>query len=308
MALSIYTNLGAENALRHFTAATRTHQLSMEKITSGVRLNNTREDAAGWAITNGMTAQVRGTNLAVTNTNLGMSMLQTMDGASEEVVTMLQRMRELSLQSLNDTYNNENRLQMDTEFRQLMTEIDRVAGTTKFNEVNVMANLGTKGSFLSAVVNNQVVQIGWEVGANVSHRNKLTISMGNFWTGASGANTIFGQATMTAANGSTAVVASAFSRAGISAKARASQAVMKIDSALSNIGSQRAKWGAMQNRLEFTLTNLSENTSSARKNIYDTGYANEAATMARAQVVQQSSLAMMSQANNDSQNVLSLLR
>ena len=257
-----------------------------------------------------MTAQAKGTDQAIRNANDAMSLIQTADGASEEVVNMLQRQRELAVQSLNGTYNAENRGQMNTEFQQLTKEIDRVAGTTKFNEVNLMANLDTKGSFLSTAVTNKVMQIGWEV-AGLSARNNMDISMGNFWTGASGNGAIFGQATITAANGSIAVVDSAFSRADIGTAATASQAVMKIDSALSNIGTLRAKWGAMQNRLEYTssnLQNVNENIKAARSRIEDTDYARESANLARTQVLQQAGMSMLGQANQSGQNVMSLLR
>jgi flagellin len=200
---------------------------------------------------------------------------------------------------------------MDTEFQQLKSEIDRVAATTKFNELPIMAQMGTKGSMLSAVASNRIMQVGWEVGNAGSGRDKITVSMGNFWTGASGTTGVFGQATVTAANGSKAVVNSAFSKASIGTVAAASQAVMKIDSALSNIGTLRAKWGALQNRLEYTnsnLSNVNENIKAARSRIEDTDYARESANLARTQVLQQAGMSMLGQANQSGQNVMSLLR
>jgi flagellin len=309
MAMVINTNIGSENAIRLLDKSGRSQATSMERLTSGKSINHAKDNAAGLAIATGMTAQARGTDQAVRNANDAMSMIQTVDGASEEIVNMLQRQRELAVQSLNGTYNAENRSQMDTEFQQLTSEINRVAGTTKFNEVQVMANLGTKGSFLSAVTSNRTMQVGWEVAG--SQRNKITVSMGNFWTGASGATGIFGQATIQAANGSKAVVNSAYSKASIGTTTAASQAVMKIDSALSNIGTLRAKWGATQNRLEYTVSNLNnvnENIMSARSRIEDTDYARESANLARTQVLQQAGMSMLSQSNQGSQNVLSLLR
>lgn len=310
MAMVINTNIGSENAIRLLDKSGRSQATSMERLTSGKAINGANDNAAGLAIATGMTSQARGTDQAVRNANDAMSLIQTADGASEEIVNMLQRQRELAIQSLNGTYNAENRSQMDTEFQQLTSEINRVAGTTKFNEVNLMANLGTKGSFLSAAVSNKTMQIGWEV-AGLSAKNNMNISMGNFWTGASGAGGLFGQATITAANGSKAVVASAFSKASIGTTTAASRAVMKIDSALSNIGTLRAKWGAMQNRLEYTVSNLqnvNENIMGARSRIEDTDYARESANLARTQVLQQAGMAMLSQSNQGSQNVLSLLR
>jgi flagellin len=283
----------------------------MERLTSGKSINHAKDNAAGLAITTGMTAQTRGMEQGIRNANDAMSLIQTADGASEEVVNMLQRQRELAIQSLNGTYNAENRSQMDTEFQQLTTEINRVAGTTKFNEVNLMTNLGTKGSFLSTAASNRVMQVGWEVANAGSGRDKITVSMANFWAGVSGATGVFGQATIQAANGSKVVVNSAFSKASIGTTTAASQAVMKIDSALSNIGTVRAKWGALQLRLEHTIQNLgneSENTKRSRSIIEDTDYARESANLARTQVLQQAGMSMLSQANQSSQNVMSLLR
>ena len=311
MAMVINTNIGSENAIRLLDKSGRSQATSMERLTSGKSINHAKDNAAGLAIATGMTAQARGTDQAVRNANDAMSLIQTADGASEEIVNMLQRQRELAVQSLNGTYNAENRSQMDTEFQQLTTEINRVAGTTKFNEVNVMARLSTKGNFLSTATSNRVMQVGWEVGAAGSGRDKITVSMGNFWTGASGNGAIFGQATITNANGSKAVVNSAYSKASIGTTTAASQAVMKIDSALSNIGTLRAKWGATQNRLEYTVSNLNnvnENIMAARSRIEDTDYARESANLARTQVLQQAGMSMLSQSNQGSQNVLSLLR
>ena len=310
MAMVINTNNGSENAIRLLDKSGRSQSTSMERLTSGQRINGAGDDAAGLAIVTGMTAQIRGTDMAIRNANDGMGLLQTMDGASEEVVNMLQRMRELSIQSLNGTYSNENRNQMNAEVQQLRKEIDRVAGTTKFNEIPLMATLGTKGSYLSTAPVSLKLQVGWEV-AGLSATNKITVSIANFWTGVSGNTGVFGQATITAANGSKAVVNSAFSKITISTATNASQAVMKIDSALSRISTERAKWGALQNRLEYTVSNLqnvNENMQAARSRIQDTDYARESANLARTQVLQQAGMSMLTQANQMSQNVLSLLK
>jgi flagellin len=310
----INTNMGSENAIRLLDKTSRSQATSMERLTSGKSINHAKDNAAGLAIVTGMSAQIRGIDQAVRNANDGMSMIQTMDGASEEVVNMLQRQRELAIQSLNGTYNADNRNQMNTEFQQLTKEIDRVAATTKFNQVDVMAQLGTNGSFLSTAASTQQVQIGWKTADQTGSRNKLGISMANFWTGASAAGTtgaIFGQVNFQSTNGVKSVRLSAYSRAGISTQSKASLTVMHIDSALSNIGTYRAKWGAFQNRLEYTVANLSnvnENIKSASSRIQDTDYARESANLARTQVLQQAGMSMLSQSNQGSQNVLSLLR
>jgi flagellin len=306
--------MGSENAIRLLDKTSRSQSTSMERLTSGQRINHAKDDASGLAVVTGMTAQIRGTDMAVRNANDGIGMIQTMDGASEEVVNMLQRQRELAIQSLNGTYNDTNRVQMDTEFKQLTKEIDRIAATTKFNQVDVMAQLGTNGSFLSTAASTQNIQIGWQVAGNTGSRNKLGISMANFWTGASAAGAtgaIFGQVTFQSTNGVKSVRLSAYSRAGISTQAKASLTVMRIDSALSNIGTFRAKWGAFQNRLEYTVANLqnvNENIKSARSRIQDTDYARESANLSRTQVLQQAGMSMLSQSNQMSQNVMSLLK
>ena len=152
MAMVINTNMGAINANRVLDATTREQSVAMERLTSGLRINKAADDAAGLAVATGMTTQVMGTDQAVRNANDGISLIQTVDGATEEIVNMMQRMRELSVQALNGTYNAENRAQMNEEFTQLQGEIDRVAKTTKFNEVSIMNGSNT------TVINH----VGWE--------------------------------------------------------------------------------------------------------------------------------------------------
>jgi flagellin len=176
-----------------------------------------------------------------------------------------------------------------------------------------MTTLSAKGGFLSAAPTSIKIQAGWEVANAGSGRDKITISIANFWTGVSGLsqNGVFGRTTFTNANGSKYVVNSAFSRITISTTTNASVAVMKIDSALSRIGTERAKWGALQNRMEYTVSNLqnvNENMQAARSRILDTDYARESANLARTQVLQQAGMSMLSQANQMSQNVMSLLK
>ena len=268
--------MGAINANRVLDATTREQSVAMERLTSGLRINKAADDAAGLAVTTGMTTQVMGTDQAVRNANDGISLIQTVDGATEEIVNMMQRMRELSVQALNGTYNAENRAQMNEEFTQLQGEIDRVAKTTKFNEVSIM-----NGS--NATVINHV---GWEVGAD----NKISVGLTNFSAAALNA-------------GSGAV--------GIATVGSASAAIAAIDQDLSNINTQRAQWGALQNRLESTVSNLNnvnENISASRSRIQDADFAKESANLARTQVLQQAGMSMLSQANQNSQNVLSLVR
>jgi len=317
MAMVINTNMAAVNANRILERTTGEQTTAMERLTSGKQINSAADNAAGLAIATGMTSQVMGTDQSIRNANDGISMIQTLDGASEEVVGMLQRMRELSVQSLNGTYTADNRGQMQEEYSQLMTEIDRVAVTTKFNEVQVMQNVGSaSGSIISAAQDNINVHAGWETGGD----NKIAISLGNFNTGISGSGgggNMFGTfthySTQVAGGAQVAISVreSAFSATSIGNATGASVAIMKIDGALSNIGTLQSKWGALQNRMESTVSNLSnvnENITNARSQIQDADFAKESANLARSQVLQQAGMSMLSQANQQSQNVLSLLR
>jgi flagellin len=315
MAMVINTNIGSENAVRLLDKSARSQATTMERLTSGQSINHSKDNAAGQTVVIGMDSQVRGTNQAVRNANDAMALIQTADGASDEVIGMLQRQRELSLQALNGTYNQENRSQMNTEFKQISTEINRVAATTKFNELPIMAQMTSKGSFLASAASTRIMQVGWEVGNGGSGRDKIQVSMGNFWTGASKGSGIFGKYMHTGGNGSRNSVANAtsgaYSKASIGTVAAASVTVMRIDSALSNIGTLRAKWGALQNRLEHTtsnLNNVNENIMAARSRIQDTDYAKESANLARTQVLQQAGMSMLGQANQSGQSVMSLLR
>ena len=274
MAMVINTNMGAINASRILEGSQKDQSTAMERLTSGLRINKAADDAAGLAVATGMTTQIRGTDQAIRNANDGMALIQTQDGAMEEVVNMLQRMRELGVQSLNGTYNAENRNQMDAEFDQLQKEILRVGQTTKYNEVGVM-----NGSV--AVVS---LHVGWEGGSD----NKIYISTYNV-----------------------SDLGASLAARDVTTVANASLAIASIDGALSNIGTIRAKWGALQNRLDYTVSNLAnvnENMNGARSQIQDADFARESAQLARTQVLQQAGMAMLGQANQQSQNVLSLLR
>jgi len=316
MAMVINTNMAALNANRILERTSLEQSTAMERLTSGKKINSAADDAAGLAITTGMTAQIMGTDQSIRNANDGISVLQTLDGASEEVVSMLQRMRELSVQSLNGTYSAANRGQLQDEYNELMSEVDRVAVTTKFNSVGIMQNTGASGSILSAAAAVTNIHAGWESGAD----NKLNISTGNFNTGISGSGggaNMFGYfthySTQVAGGAQVAISVreSAFSATSIGTQTGASVAVMKIDGALSNISTLRAKWGALNNRLDSTISNLSnvnENITSARSQIEDADFVTESANLAKTQVLQQAGMSMLSQANQQSQNVLSLLR
>lgn len=307
MAMVINTNMGALNAQRILDSTSREQSTSMERLTSGLRINKAADDAAGLAVSTGMTTQIRGTDQAVRNANDSIGMVQTLDGATDEVVNMLQRMRELGVQSMNGTYNDDNRKQMQSEFSQLQSEIQRVADTTKFNGMNIMnassfgsaAVAATFAATSAAAVSTAAhgsaafkAHVGWETGST----NRIGIAMLNF-------------------SSLSAIGAAVTLHSGISTYASgvvlASKAITAIDGSLSVIKNMQANWGAIQNRLDSTVNNLSninENISSSRSRIQDADFAKESANLARTQVLQQAGMSMLSQSNQNSQNVLSLLR
>ncbi|MBO1924517.1 flagellin [Thiomicrorhabdus sp. 6S3-12] len=274
MAMVINTNMASLNAVRILDTTAKDQSTSMERLTSGLRINKAADDAANLAVTTKMTTQIRGTDQAIRNANDGISLSQTMDGAMEEVVNMMQRMRELGVQALNGTYSDENRFQMDTEYQQLSAEITRVGLTTAFNDKKLMN--GSNATFS--------VHVGWQVGTD----NQIKISTYN----------------LSALGADLALL-------NLSTAANASQAIGSIDGKLGSINEFRAKWGAVQNRLESTVSNLAnvnENMNAARSRTLDADFAAESANLARTQVLQQAGMSMLSQANQQSQNVLQLLQ
>ena len=273
MAMVINTNVGSLNATRQLDSSSRDLAVSMERLTSGKRINSAADDAAGMAVATNMTTQIMGTDQAVRNANDGISMAQTIDGAAEEMTNMMQRQRELAVQSLNGTYSAANRTAMDDEFNALSAELTRVASTTKFNGTAIMN---------TAVSTN--IQVGWE--DNTADSINVT--------------TIAGGA-----------IATAVTALGVDTSANAALAITGLNTQLSTLSTARSGVGAVQNRLDHTvsnLQNLSENTSAARSNIQDADFAKESANLARDQVLQQAGMSMLSQANQASQNVLTLLR
>jgi flagellin len=273
MSMVINTNIGSLNATRQLDSSSRDLAVSMERLTSGKRINSAADDAAGLAVATKMTSQVMGTDQAVRNANDGISMAQTIDGAAEEMTSMMQRQRELAIQSLNGTYSSDNRTAMDAEFNALSSELARVATTTKFNGINVMQ---------AATATN--IHVGWED----STADSIALT------------TIAGSA-----------IATAVALLGVDSSANAALAITGLDTNMTTLSTARSGVGAVQNRLDHTISNLqniSENTSAARSNIQDADFAKESASLARDQVLQQAGMSMLSQANQASQNVLTLLR
>lgn len=276
MALGINTNVSSLNAQRGLVGSQNMQSTAMQRLTTGLRINSAKDDAAGLAIADKMTAQVRGMNQAVRNANDGISMAQTAEGGLQEITNILQRMRELGVQAANDTNSAEDRTAMQTENDQLALEITRIASDTKFNGKVLLD--GSEATALKIHVSAS------DTGASID----LDLSTNFKADGALAVNSL-----------------------SLSDNAGATAAIGTIDTALAAIDDARAVFGAQQNRLGSTINNLqsmSENTSAARSRIQDADFAQETSNMSKAGILQQAGIAMLSQANQAQQNVLSLLR
>lgn len=287
MPQTINTNLNSINAQRNLSMSQSSLSVSMQRLSSGLRVNSAKDDAAGLAIAERMTSQVRGMNVAIRNANDGISMSQTAEGAMGKVADSLQRMRELSVQAANATNSDSDKDSLDKEFGELAKEIQRVTGGTAFNGINI---LGTgAGAFK------------FQVGANTTSNDTIDIVTTD----------LTADATITAVAGTDNTGAG---RAVIdnTADAATIQGVIdNIDTALNTVLSQRAVMGASQSRFDSVITNLQisvENQSAAKSRIMDTDFAVETANLSRSQILQQAGNAMVAQANQLPQQVLTLLR
>jgi len=247
---------------------------AMEQLSTGKRINSAADDAAGLAISNKMTSQIRGLDQAVRNANDGISMLQTAEGATQEVTNMLQRMRELAIQAANDTYSDDDRTALNKEMVQLEEEITRIATNTKWNNMPILSSDGVE----------KTLQVG------IANNTDSTITISFMDMSASGLDIV-----------------------GLSVESHtdAQTSLDKIDLAIADVDSFRADLGANINRLNFAgdnLTNISINTSASRSRIQDADYAKASSELARTQIIQQAATAILAQANTDQQSVLKLLQ
>jgi len=286
----INTNVSALYAQNALTVNTRNMQNAMQQLSTGQRINGAADDAAGLAISQTMTAQIRGLNQAVRNANDGISMVQTAEGALVETTNMLQRMRELAVQSANDTLGSADKAKIDIEFQQLHDEINRIAKNTKWNGISVLTGSGnTAGS------GTFKFQVGYQGSTNGGGSNQLisiTISAMK-WGG----------------TGSTAM--SSVSSLNIQKSSVAIKAIDTIDKAIANVAKQRAKIGGAVNRLTYAADNLvsiSQNMVQSRSRIVDADYATATTALSRSQIIQQAATAMLAQANQQPQTVLALLK
>ena len=287
MALIINTNLLSLDAQRNTAQTQQQLATSMQRLSSGMRINSAADDAAGLSISQRMKAQVNGFNVAIRNSNDGISLSQTADGALGQVGNSLQRMRELAVQAANATNTSADKDSLDQEFGQLASEIQRVLGGTTFNGQAI----------LGADAGAQVFQVG----ANTTTNDSITVTTTNLTTD----NTITAVAGTDNTGSGRAVIDHTASASAID------NVINNIDAALSDVNGQRATFGATENRFNSVISNLQvsvENQSAAESRITDADYAAETANLSRAQILQQAGTAMIAQANQVPQQVLTLLR
>ncbi len=271
----INTNISAMKASNASAAADKALGTAMTRLSTGKRINSAKDDAAGLAISNSMTSQVRGMSQAIRNANDGISLAQTAEGALGEVTNMLQRVRELAVQSKSGTYSTDDRTNLQAEVGQLTSQIDDVLTNTKFNGVTLFSK--TAGTDVTVTI---------QAGADKGNTIDLKV------TGIDG----------------TKLSATALD---VTDATKSGTTIDNVDAALKSVNTTRATLGAGQSRLESAVNNLTSNVtnlSDARSRIEDTDYSAETTALAKAQILSQASTAMLSQANQSSQNVLSLLR
>ncbi|WP_149095583.1 flagellin [Paenibacillus terrae] len=266
-------NIAAMNTHRQLNANTANTNKAIEKLSSGLRINRAGDDAAGLAISEKMRGQIRGLDMASKNAQDGISLIQTAEGALNETHSILQRVRELSVQSANDTNTDVDRKELQKEVAELTTEVNRISTDTEFNTKKLLDGAG---------VSNAVFHIG----ANIDQNIKLSI--GNMGAASLGIDTV-----------------------NIDTQTGANAAISVLDAAITKVSSERAKLGANQNRLEHTINNLgttSENLSAAESRVRDVDMAKEMMNQTKNNILAQASQAMLAQANQQPQAVLQLLR
>ena len=299
----INTNTAATLTANALTKNERAMSQAMERLSTGVRINSASDDAAGLAISSRMTSQVNGLNMAVRNANDAISMVQTADGALIEVTNMLQRMRELAVQAASGTMGTTDVSALNTEFTALRDQIQEIAKNTEFNGSKILdGSIGASGT-----------SVDFQVGANASQTISVVFGDLNTNFNASDSTTEAVLATGLLVGLGTAGIGSGTggTKDLIDQAVNTADVISTIDAALTNVNEKRSDYGAAINRLEYTadnLANVSQNTSASRSRILDADYASETTELARTQIIQQAGTAMLSQANQQAQSVLALLK
>lgn len=275
----INTNMNSLNAQFALTVNARAQSKAMLELSSGSRINSAADDSAGLAMSETMTSQIRGLNMAVKNANDGVSLLQTAEGAMVQQTNMMQRMRELAVQAASDTVTSDGAANLDTEFQALAKEIDQIGAHTQWDGKNVLDKTGAAGSDGNYT---------FQVGANADETIKVQID-----------------------DMSSSGALSDLSGLAVTSASDANSAITAIDSALKAMGTQRATIGAGINQLTYAadnLANISTNTTQSRSRILDTDFAAASSELARTQIIAQAGTAMLAQANQQPQTVLALLK
>ena len=281
MSQTINTNIVSLNAQRNLNMSQASLATSMQRLSSGLRINSAKDDAAGLAIAERMNAQVRGMNVAVRNANDGISLAQTGEGALAKVGDSLQRMRELAVQARNATNSDSDKDSLNKEFSQLQSEVTRVLGGTSFNGKHILGS--------------DAATLDFQVGANTTADDTISVATSDMTA----------DSDITAVTASTAVIDSSASAAAIKT------VIDNLDAALNKVNDTRATFGATQSRFDAVIANLqqgAEAQSAARSRIMDADFAAETSNLSRAQILQQAGNAMVAQANQLPQQVLALLR
>ncbi|WP_460117167.1 flagellin domain-containing protein [Pseudomonas sp. S2_C03] len=282
MALTVNTNVTSLNVQKNLNKASDALSTSMTRLSSGLKINSAKDDAAGLQIATRMTSQIRGQTMAIKNANDGISIAQTAEGAMQEQTNILQRMRELAVQSRNDSNSSDDRDALNKEFSQMAAELTRIAGSTNLNGKNLLDGSASTMTF--------------QVGSNTGSTNQITLDL----TAKFDADSLGITSGITIAGSDSTVAETNFSAA-----------VGAIDDALKTINSSRADLGAAQNRLTSTISNLqniNENASAALGRVQDTDFAAETAQLTKQQTLQQASTSVLAQANQLPSAVLKLLQ
>ena len=279
MALIVNTNTASLNAQRNLTASTNSLATSLQRLSSGLRVNSAKDDAAGLAISEGLQSIIRGNDVAVRNANDGISVGQTAEGALGQISNNLQRIREIAVQASNGAINDTQRGNLQSEVDQLTQEISRMVATTQFNGQNLLSGGAT---------------LTFQVGSSGAANNQVSVSTSNLTAIAGFASNLTATGTVT-----------------VNTSGAASAALSALDTAISTVTQARSNFGAVQNRFEAVIANLSnynENLTAARSRIMDADFAAETAKLTRNQILQQAGTAILAQANSVPQAALSLLR
>ena len=299
MSIYVNTNVTSLNTTNKLSKATHSLDTTYKRLSSGYRINSAKDDAAGLQISDRLTSQINGLKQGNRNANDGIALAQTAEGALDEVHTMLQRIRTLSVQSANGTNTTADRASIQGEVSQLCSEINRIACKTTFGGAEILSGKDTKGQTLLDKTSGKVA---FQVGSNHDDTTSVDLSSG-----------FSVEQLNTAAKANATLVADADNRGktfDVSTASSAQNVLAKIDSFIGYVDKKRGEFGAVQNRLESTISNqsnIAENESDARSRIRDTDYAEEAANLSQQNIIQQAATSMLTQANSRPQIALSLL-